>query len=366
MVQRDDLVAFVRSALSRGIPRDRIREALTEAGWSESRIATAMDRFADVTFPVAVPRPRPSTSAREVFEYLLLFGTLYFTAFHLGRLLFQFVDVAFPDPLWPPQRFLAIRDATRWSISALVVFTPVYLFLARSNGRTLEREPIRRAAPVRSWLAYLTLAVAAAILIGDGTALIYNFLKGEMTIRFLLKALIIAGIVGTAFFYYLWDLRQAEKILARAPSGDGEDAARRPPGRTVLAVATAAVTVSVIAGIVLVGTPAEGRIQQLDAARVEDLRSIMNAADRFWKKNERLPSTLDELARDPREAINTLDPGSGEPYEYRKVGENAYELCAAFDRASPESPGRPRADFWRHGAGRHCFALEAKAPDGTP
>ena len=213
MAATDDLIGFVRDALNRGASRDEIGAVLLGAGWSEAQVASAIEGFADVDFPIAVPRPRPSVSAREAFEYLVLFGTLYFSAFALGQLLFQFINLAFPDPLWSELRVIAITGAIRWSISSLVVSTPVFLFVARSNSRKIEASPVMRASPVRGWLTYLTLAVAASLLIGDGTSLVYNLLGGEMTMRFLLKAATIGAIAGTAFAYYLSDLRRDEREL---------------------------------------------------------------------------------------------------------------------------------------------------------
>jgi hypothetical protein len=53
--------------------------------------------------------------------------------------------------------------------------------------------------------------VAAGVLIGDITCLVYYLLGGELTIRFVLKAATIFGIAGAAFGYYLTDLRADEK-----------------------------------------------------------------------------------------------------------------------------------------------------------
>lgn len=211
MSAKDDLDGFVREALNRGLSREDLATALRGAGWAEAQVTGALARFADVDFPIAVPRPRASLSARETFEYLVLFATLYFAAFNLGLLLFQFIDLAFPDPLWSPGRYQAVTSSIRWAISVLVVSTPVFLLMAWSNARKLERDPVRRASPVRRWLSYVTLAVAAAVLIGDCTALVFNLLGGETTARFLLKALVIGVIAGTAFGYYLSDLRRGEE-----------------------------------------------------------------------------------------------------------------------------------------------------------
>jgi hypothetical protein len=211
MAVNEDLTGFIREALNRGLPRDEIRGVLSEADWSDEEVRAALRSFAAVDFPIAVPRPRPSLSAREAFEYLVLFGTLYLSAYGLGSLLFQFINLAFPDPLWSQAKIDAIPEAIRWSIASLVVATPVFLYAARTISRGVALEPLKRTSPVRRWLTYLTLAIAAGVLIGDSTSLVYNLLGGEATARFLLKALTIGSIAGTVFVYYLHDLRRDEK-----------------------------------------------------------------------------------------------------------------------------------------------------------
>ncbi len=129
-------------------------------------------------------------------------------------------------------------------------------------------------------------------------------------------------------------------------------------GKPILVVATSVVVVSVIVGIIVIGSPSEGRFQQLDSGRIADLRGVMEATDLFWSRNERLPSSLAELAEDPRTTVNTVDPGSGQPYSYRILDEERYELCTTFDRQSDELPARSTVDFWRHGPGLQCFEIE--------
>ncbi len=214
MAVNENLTRFIRDALNRGLSRDQIRNALTQADWSEESVQAALLSFAEVDFPIAVPRPRPSLSAREAFEYLVLFGTLYISAYSLGNLLFQFTNLAFSDPLWSQDQIDAIPEAIRWSIAYLVVATPVFLYAARTNSRAIALSPTRRTSPVRRWLTYLTLVIAAGVLIGDSTSLVYNLLGGEITIRFLLKALTMAIIAGAAFIYYIADLRRDEQEIS--------------------------------------------------------------------------------------------------------------------------------------------------------
>jgi hypothetical protein len=210
MATGDELVEFVREALGRGLSRGEVAQALGSAGWRPEQVNGALAAFAPVAFPIPVPRPRPSLSAREAFTHLLLFTTLYLVAFHLGSLLFQFINQAFPDPASTvPERHF--RESARFSIAALAVASPVFLYMSRLTSRAIDADASKRASPVRRWLTYLTLFVAACVLIGDVTSLVHGVLGGDLTARFVLKVLTVGVIAGTVFWYYLSDLRLDEK-----------------------------------------------------------------------------------------------------------------------------------------------------------
>lgn len=205
-----ELERFIHEALSRGQSRQAIQHALIEAGWTPEQTGNVLDAYADVDFPVPVPRPRASLSARDAFLYLVLFTTLYLSAFHFGSLLFDLINWWLPDPADARYAVMQLGRSMRWSVATLIIAFPVFAWLAGRLSRDVERQPIKRLSPVRRWLTYLTLFVAAAILIGDLTVLVYNLLGGELSVRFVLKVAVVALIAGTVFGYYLWDLRREE------------------------------------------------------------------------------------------------------------------------------------------------------------
>ena len=99
----DDLADFVKAALARGVPREDIQAVLLKAGWTAGQSRSALDSFAALDFPIPVPRPRPSVDARDAFLYLIVFAALYMSAYHLGDLLFDIINAAFPDPAEPAE-----------------------------------------------------------------------------------------------------------------------------------------------------------------------------------------------------------------------------------------------------------------------
>ena len=206
----DELFAFIGEGLRRGLPRAALTEALLKAGWPEEQVRRAMTGYAEVDFPIPVPRPKPYLSAREAFLYLVLFTTLYITCYQLGSLVFDLINLALPDPAQPAAGEF-IREAIRWSVSSLVVAFPIFAYMTWRTARLVRKDPAKRASKIRRNLTYLTLFIAACVLIGDITALVYNFLGGELTLRFALKVLTAAAIAGGVFVFYLNGIRGEER-----------------------------------------------------------------------------------------------------------------------------------------------------------
>jgi len=130
----------------------------------------------------------------------------------------------------------------------------------------------------------------------------------------------------------------------------------------VVLVVTAAVT-----GLFLLGPPREERDRTLDTMRVSDLREAARAVDRYWATKDTLPPSLEALSKERGISLTVLDPETGQPYQYRVLEANAYELCADFSRDDSEDKRATLSSeigsdqyppFWSHRAGRHCYRLE--------
>jgi hypothetical protein len=203
---------FVRDALAKGQSRESIEQALLSAGWPPAQAKRALASYAESSFAIPVPRPHTQLSARQAFVYLLLFTVLLVVAVQLGNLLFQMIDIAFPDP-GIENEYVAVarQSAIRWAIASLVVAFPLFLFLSRSVGREIHLNPAMRLSGVRRWLTYLALFIAATILMGDLINFIFNLLEGDLPIRFVLKSVTVAVIAGGIFGYYFLGLSREER-----------------------------------------------------------------------------------------------------------------------------------------------------------
>ena len=348
MAVNAELTEFVRNALGRGLPRADVDATLRRAGWTQDAVRNTLDGYADVEFPIPVPRPKPYLSAREAFLYLLLFSMLYFSAYNFGVLVFEYINRAFPDAAELANATYT-RASIRWALSSLAVSFPVFMYLSLLTERSVRSDPAKRRSQVRRWLMYLTTFVAASVLIGDFMVVIYNTLEGGLTARFVLKVLTIAAIGGTALVYYLADLRLEDT---------GEPHDNRRVKRIIAGATSLAVAVAGVAAIGIIGSPATERARRLDDKRIADLQNVSASIDTYFRSRKQLPATIADAGQERREALTEIDP-LGTAYEYRPTGSDKYGLCATFNRDS----SNPQNSFWAHPAGRHCFALTARNRD---
>ena len=148
----------------------------------------------------------------------------------------------------------------------------------------------------------------------------------------------------------------------------------RGAGFWLLVAAAVAIAATVIAAIVVMGSPAVQRERRMDEvgrgdqqhhgqeAEQECVRVEQHAVRMVHEREGRLPTDLSELAREPGLGLALSDPQTAAPYGYRTKGENAFQLCAVFSRDSAADQRRARFEpelelAWRHPAGRHCFAF---------
>ena len=299
--------------------------------------------------------PNESTP-RDVFLHLLAIAALYISAISFATLLFQYVNYWVPDPLQP----FHAGDAIRWALATLLILFPVHALTVRYIHRDMERTPAKREFRLRKWLLYLTLFLAAVTLITDLVALIYNFLAGELTLRFILKIVAIALVAGGVFIYYWWELRRREIVVS----------ARE---KTVLWSIVALVMIMIVVGFFVVGSPFKQRDIKFDQRRVNDLQNIQWQIVNYWQQKQKLPAELSDLNDAISGYISPVDPVAGVAYEYRVTGTTSFELCGTFQRTSdedinmrsgkysvpvvyPEAPASAPDNNWQHDMGRVCFS----------
>jgi hypothetical protein len=138
-------------------------------------------------------------------------------------------------------------------------------------------------------------------------------------------------------------------------------------GRAILAVAALIVVAAVIAGIVVLGSPATERLRRLDGARVADLQTLDRLVTGFARTHGSVPADIETLIREPGYSVPRSDPESRVPYEYRRLSAGSFQLCATFntDSANQATQRDYAMSFnaaWAHGRGRQCFDRHTEIP----
>ncbi len=264
--------------------------------------------------------------------------TLYVSLTALISLLFAVINIVFPDTADSLYVSENARDSVRIGIAFLVIVTPVFLFLTRASNQDRRKNSKGEYSTLTKWLVYLSLLVAGGVLLGDLITLIIYFLNGEITTRFLLKVFVLMFVVGSAFYYYLLDVRnyfaKREKLALTFASG-------------VVAVVLASISY----GYTKIETPNEVRETRLDDQQLEDLRDMSWRVEDFYRENEALPDSLDTLYKVGKPPAA---PEGRETYSYTKTGDDSYQLCATFAEQSDEMDIRWDRE-WEHKAGNWCF-----------
>ena len=294
---------------------------------------------------------KPKTGPKDFFLYLSAMAALYVSVGSLIRLLFGIIDFTNPDRLDYYGTFYT--GGIRFAIASLIIIFPVYLIVSYVLRTSVVREPARSELWVRKWFIYITLFVAAGIVIGNLVAVVNTFLGGELTARFALKVLSMVVIAAAVFGYYYYDLKRASR-------GEG---GTQP---LFIGAAVVAVVAAIVGGFLVAGSPATQRDLRFDEQRIGDLQNLQWQVVEYWRAKDVLPAEL-SLLEDPLRGVRApKDPQSDEPYGYMVLRPLTFELCATFERESTDNYGpefaRPKefADgigdvSWAHSSGEQCF-----------
>ena len=128
----------------------------------------------------------------------------------------------------------------------------------------------------------------------------------------------------------------------------------------------AIVAAAIVAGFFFIGSPMEQRLIRFDDQRVQSLQMLQSEILGYYQATRHLPKTLSDIV-DPTRGISLPpDPETNAEYGYRVKGLEDFELCADFNRSSPNAyvngprpvPAAPYGyvdESWTHPAGHYCF-----------
>ncbi len=288
--------------------------------------------------------PKKST-ALDAFLNLLTLITLGWFSVSLGRLLFVIIEKTVGDS---KDNFFYMMGSNpfSWPTASLLIITPIFLAISSVLHRQYKENKLEKGSIYR-WLTYFMLLVSALVIAGDLIKLVDNLLSGDYKLDTILKILTVLVISVGIFLYYWYDLKRT-------------DYGRRSALAQVAFYGVILVTLATISGGFMVAdSPKVAREKKMDAERVAHLDQLSYTLEDFYRQNEGLPEHLSE-----KRFAQFVDPENKQPYEYRKIEKNSYELCATFTREAPpfpeegfgvQIPAGDGRDWHFHEAGRQCY-----------
>ena len=288
-----------------------------------------------------------SQAAKFAFFYMLSLVALVFTALSTGMIIFQIINKLIPDV---PGFFQgSFSDSSlKYAISQLIIAAPIFFLTMRQIHKYLFSGELDNNSGIRKWLTYFMLFVSSVVLIGWLIGTLNSFMQGELTTKFLLKAITAIGISATVFSYFLYDIKRKEV-----------KGVRDSRIKIFLIGSLIVVVAALVGSLFVVESPSQARERKLDSMVINNFNEIDQAVNIYYTENKELPKSLVILQED----ISFLrdkdlkDPATNKTYEYKVSGDKTYELCATFRTESLDEAGREYYfdDRWQHEAGEQCL-----------
>ncbi len=290
-----------------------------------------------------------NSNAKFAFLYMFSLVALLFVALGTGQVFFHAINKYVSDALSPfSSPFMQLTTA----ISYLIISIPIYFSLVYIIEKSLKNKDLDKDAGIRRWLVYFILLVSSIVMVIWLIVTLNNYLNGELALRSGLKALTAFLISAIIFSYYFYDVRR-DKIVAADPVIRSYFI-----GGLIITIG------ALIFSFFFVESPAEARQRKHDAEVLNQFSQIDSAINAYYSKNNRLPeSIVQSFEESPYLDINNFkDPLSAKAYDYKKVGDDAYELCAEFmtdNRNQNNQRDYNYSDRWPHAAGYQCLKQKA-------
>jgi len=287
--------------------------------------------------------------AKIVFLYLLSLISLGFVAVNLGNLIFQIINKNIIDIV---EAFASQYSpgALRFAIAALITATPIYFVSTWQINKNLSKGDLAGDSAVRRWLSYLILLISAIVALGYLIAIIFNFLDGELTLKFGLKALTALIISGTVFSYYLYDIKL-----------ENREGGKNKIIKIYFYISLSVIVISLIISFFFVESPAEARRQRHDRAVIEKFQQVDSAVFSYFEEKGKLPVDLENLVEASRFLVtdDLINPVDNKKFDYKIITDKKYAICSTFQTVSQDELDQIQYGYadkrWSHGAGYQCL-----------
>ncbi|OGG60034.1 hypothetical protein A3C89_03980 [Candidatus Kaiserbacteria bacterium RIFCSPHIGHO2_02_FULL_50_50] len=326
-------------------------------------------------------------TATEAVVAVIHFLSLAAVALSLTQIGFTAAEKWIPDLLvdnaWRKQSMI---ESTRYALSVLIVTAPLYVIILRKSQKTMD-------AWIQKFMAGAVLLTSGIVALSTLAVLVYNFISGEIGLRFGIQLAVVLLVSGGIAAYYQLHFREKVGKLALLK-------------KFYLLKVVALVIIAVIVGFMVTGGPAGARAERFDDRRLSDLSSMQWQIQSYYEQNKIMPKRLLDLHDAVSGYALPADPRTKAAYEYRVIKEGAeivngteravaeFELCATFETERTIDSGADAyqkdstaaylggesflpsyyqgdmSSHWNHGEGKECFTRILKRYEqdvpGTP
>lgn len=292
-------------------------------------------------------------NAKYAFYYLLSLVSLIFMTISVGMIVYSIIDKTVPDAL---NTYVGNYDGQlKFAISALIISTPIFYLLSSLIFRGLRKNELEKDSGVRRWLTYFIILVSSLIILGVFIATINNFLLGELTSRFIFKALTILLIAASVFTFYFYDIKREDLVKKDLLV------------RLFAFISLALVIIAFVAAFFYVESPKTARARRLDQIVVNNISNLESAVNSYYDRYKKLPDSLEAVRAEKDiyiDPISLTDPETKEAIIYQKLNDKDFQFCAIFRTDSTkDNNGRSSVVMTyptypgdkNHAAGYQCF-----------
>lgn len=287
-------------------------------------------------------------AAKYAFYYMLSLVALIFMSLATGGIIFQIINKNIKDIL---SQFTVSysTEVMKIAISALIISAPIYFLTMRTIFRNLTSGALPKESGIRKWLTYLILFVSSVVMLVWLIATINTFLGGDLTMKFILKAVTAIFIAASIFTFYYYDLKRDVSIGLKDNTM-----------KIYLYGSLAIILAAFVGALFNVESPSVTRAKKFDGAILNDFNQIDGAIQGYYQNNQKLPDNLDQIKTDfPYITDKELtDERTGEKFDYKIAGDKAYELCATFLTSNKDNTATDYytyKDQWPHDVGFQCL-----------
>ncbi|MCK9393421.1 MAG: DUF5671 domain-containing protein [Candidatus Paceibacterota bacterium] len=282
-------------------------------------------------------------SPKFAFFYSLALVTLIIGSISLGTMFFEFINKFFP---LIQNNYYGENSGLKFAISGVIISFPIFYLIKSFIYKGIKKGDLAINSSIRKWLTYFIIFISAVVMIGSLIGLLNNFLDGETTFNFVLKAITVLVISSAIFTFYFYDIKS-----------------REINGKFIMAyfvMSAIIVCIALVSSFFIIESPTEARSRKIDQKILSNFETVKRGLEQYYVDNTKLPSNLDELKAQEYSYIDSaefVEESTGKYYNYEVVDAVKYKLCVNFNSSNLNN-GNDTTYYsvnWKHDKGYQCI-----------